>query len=384
MTAQTFQVEAGGGTAITSGSMRKVVIRKAGGYEQLKLETHPVPKPGEGQVLIRTEAVGVNYADICVRWGVYESARRFVGWPITPGFEYSGWVEDVGREVEHVKPGDPVFGVTFFNGYSTHVCAPADLVWLKPQALDFEAAAGFLAVHLTAYHGLLQNVVIRPGMRVLVHSAGGGVGSALIQLCKLHNLHVTGVVGRSHKVEYVRRLGADAVIDKSTQSLWDETKRLCPDGYDLIFDANGPETLAQSYAHLKPTGKLLVYGFHSLLPKTSGRINYLKAALGMLRMPRFNPLSMTSENKGVVAFNLSFLFPRADLLHAAVNDLTAWLEAGDIRVPKVRSFALDNVAQAHRVLESGETTGKLVLRTAPRFSVSANEAKVQGVSAPDR
>jgi NADPH:quinone reductase-like Zn-dependent oxidoreductase len=348
-----------------SESMHKVVIHKAGGYEQLKLESHPVPDPGDRQVLIRTQAVGVNYADICVRWGVYESARRFVGWPITPGFEYAGRVEEVGGEVRHLRPGDPVFGVTFFNGYSTHVCAAADLVWSKPQSLDFEAAAGFLAVYLTAYHGLLQNVVIRPGMRVLVHSAGGGVGSALVQLCKLHDLHVTGVVGRSHKVEYVRELGAHAVIDKSTQPLWDEARRLCPDGYDLVFDANGPETLAQSYAHLRPTGKLLVYGFHSLLPKQGGRINYLKAILGMLRMPRFNPLSMTTENKGVVAFNLSFLLARTDLLHPAVNDLIAWMEAGKIQAPKVRSFALADVAQAHRALESGETTGKLVLRTAP-------------------
>jgi NADPH:quinone reductase-like Zn-dependent oxidoreductase len=242
-----------------------------------------------------------------------------------------------------------------------------------------------LAVHLTAYYGLLQNVVIRPGMRVLVHSAGGGVGSALVELCKLHNLHVTGVVGRSHKVEYVRQLGADAVIDKSTQSLWDEAKRLCLDGYDLVFDANGPETLAQSYAHLKPTGKLLVYGFHTLLPKQGGRINYLKAAIGMLRMPRFNPLSMTSENKGVVAFNLSFLFARTDLLHAAVNDLSTWLEAGILQAPKVRSFALADVAQAHRALESGETTGKVVLRTAPPFfSAAAYEATVHQASAPDR
>ena len=343
--------------------MHKVVIHKAGGYEQLKIETHPVPKPGARQVLVRTQAVGVNYADICVRWGVYESARRFVGWPITPGFEYSGWVEEVGGEVEHCKPGDAVFGVTLFNGYSTHVCAPADLVWPKPQALVFEAAAGFLAVHLTAYHGLLQNVVIRPGMKVLVHSAGGGVGSALVQLCKLHDLEVIGVVGASHKVEYVRQLGADAVIDKSTHSLWDESKRLCPYGYDLVFDANGPETLAQSYAHLKPTGKLLVYGFHGLLPKQGGRIKYLTAALGLLKMPRFNPLHMTSENKGVVAFNLSFLFDRTDLMHAAVDNLSEWVEAGSIRIPKVRSYALADVAQAHQALESGETTGKLVLRT---------------------
>jgi synaptic vesicle membrane protein VAT-1 len=210
---------------------------------------------------------------------------------------------------------------------------------------------------------LLQNVVIRPGMKVLLHSAGGGVGSALVQLCKLHDLHVIGVVGAGHKVEYVRQLGADAVIDKSSGSLWNEARRHCPDGYDLVFDANGPETLAQSYAHLKPTGKLLVYGFHSLLPKQGGRINHLKAALGLLRMPRFNPLSMTTENKSVVAFNLSFLLARTDLLHAAVHDLMAWVEAGNIQVPRMRSFALADVAQAHQVLESGETTGKLVLRT---------------------
>jgi NADPH:quinone reductase-like Zn-dependent oxidoreductase len=201
----------------------------------------------------------------------------------------------------------------------------------------------------------------------------------------LHNLHVAGAVGRSHKVEYARQLGANAVIDKSTRSLWDEAKRLGPDGYDLVFDANGPETLAQSYAHLKPTGKLLVYGFHGLLPKQGGRINYLKAALGMLRMPRFNPLSMTSENKGVVAFNLSFLFARTDLLQAAVNDLTTWLEAGIVQAPRVRSFALADVAQAHRALESGETTGKVVLRTAPPgFSAAAYEASVHEASAPDR
>jgi NADPH:quinone reductase-like Zn-dependent oxidoreductase len=101
-----------------------------------------------------------------------------------------------------------------------------------------------------------------------------------------------------------------------------------------------------------------------MLPKRGGRINYLKAALGMLTMPRFNPLSMTSENKGVVAFNLSFLFDRADLLNAAVEELVGWLKAGLIQVPMVRCFRLADVAQAHRALESGETTGKLVLRTA--------------------
>lgn len=345
--------------------MHKVVVHRPGGYNALGLEAHPVPQPRDHQVLVRTVAVGVNYADICVRWGVYESARRFVGWPITPGFEYAGYVEAVGCAVTHVQIGEPVFGVTLFGGYSTHVCVDADRVWRKPEALTFEAAAGFLAVHLTAYHGLLQNVVTRAGMQALVHSAGGGVGSALVRLCKLRGLHVTGVVGASHKVEYVRGLGADAVIDKSAQPLWAEARRHCPAGYDLVFDANGPETLGQSYAHLKPTGKLMVYGFHTLLPKESSRIRYINAALGLLRMPRFNPIRMTSENKGVIAFNLSFLFSRTDLLDDAVQDLTAWVEAGLIQAPQVRSFRLSDAAHAHRALQSGQTTGKLVLRTGP-------------------
>ena len=83
----------------------KVVIHRAGGYDQLKVEAHPVPKPGARQVLVRTEAVGVNYADVCLRWGVYESTRRFVGWPIMPDFECSGWVEEVGREVTNSVQG---------------------------------------------------------------------------------------------------------------------------------------------------------------------------------------------------------------------------------------------------------------------------------------
>jgi NADPH:quinone reductase-like Zn-dependent oxidoreductase len=185
-----------------------------------------------------------------------------------------------------------------------------------------------------------------------------------VQLCKLHGLHVTGVVGASHKVAYLRALSADTVIDKSRQRLWDEARRLCPEGFDLIFDANGPETLRQSYAHLRPTGKLMVYGFHSLLPKQGGRIRYGRAALGLLKLPRFNPLRMTSENKGVIAFNLSFLFDRSDLLQEAMSALSAWVEAGQIQAPPVRAFPLAHVVEAHRALESGETIGKLVLTTA--------------------
>jgi NADPH:quinone reductase-like Zn-dependent oxidoreductase len=341
--------------------MKRIVIHKPGGYDRLKLETVPNPEPRPDQVVVRTDAVGVNYADVCVRWGVYESAKQYVGWPITPGFEYSGVVEDVGSGVDHVKKGDKVFGVSFFNGYATHVKVPKAYVWPRPPELTPEQAAGFPAVYLTAYHGLLQNVRIYPKLSVLVHSAAGGVGTALVQIAKMHGLRVVGVVGSSHKVDYVRELGADVVIDKSKQDLWAEARRAVPGGYDLVFDANGPETIKQSYLHLRPTGKLVVYGFHTLLPKQGGKLKYMKAAIGLGMLPRFNPLQMTNENKSVVAFNLSFLFDRVDLLQEAVTDLVRWLKEGKLKPPKVQTFKLDDVASAHRAIESGQTTGKLVL-----------------------
>jgi len=341
--------------------MKRVVIHKPGGYERLTIETHPDPTAGDNDVVVKTEAAGVNYADVCVRWGVYESAKKLVGWPITPGFEYSGVVVDIGKGVTHVKKGDSVFGVSFFNSYATHVKVPKNLIWQRPAELNPQQAAGFPAVYITAYHALLQNIRIYPGMTILVHSAAGGVGSALVQIAKIQGLRVVGVVGSSHKVEHVRSLGADVVIDKSTRDLWAEAEKAAPQGYDVILDANGPETLSASYNHLRPTGKLVVYGFHTLLPKQGGRIKYLKTAYEFLRVPRFHPLTMTNVNKSVVAFNLSFLFERDDLLGEALADLTKWMKQGKLSPPKITSYTMEDVAEAHKAIESGKTTGKLVL-----------------------
>ncbi len=344
--------------------MKKIVIHRAGGYDRLRLETHPTPRPGPGQVLVRTQAAGVNYADSVVRWGLYESARRFVGWPITPGFEFSGHVEAIGSGVDKVSVDDAVFGVSFFGAYSTHVVVPQHQLFPLPARLSAIDAAAFPAVFLTAYHALFQNVIVPAGGTLMVHSAAGGVGTAAVQLAKIHGHTVVGVVGASHKVELVRSLGADHVIDKSRADLWREAERIAPDGYDLILDGNGVSTLAQSYRHLRKTGKLMSYGHHSMLPRNGGRINYLKLAWNYLRVPRFNPIHMASENRSLVTFNLSFLFDRQELLHGAMTEMLQWLERGKLVAPVVTTFPLKDVADAHRAIESGQTTGKLVLLTA--------------------
>lgn len=340
---------------------RRILIRRPGSYsrlEQIKEETELTL--GSKDVWVETRAAGVNYADCVIRMGLYQSAKEFVGWPITPGFEFSGQVVSLGPDVKRFKPGDAVFGVTRFGAYSSHVRVSENYLYSIPKQLDFLSAATFPTVFLTAYYPLFQLTRIRSAQKVLVHSAAGGVGGALVQLCKAHGCFVVGVVGRSEKVEVARRLGADAVIDKSSESLWPRAKTLAPEGYDVVLDANGAETLRKSFQSLRPSGKLVVYGFHSMLSRT-GRRNYPKLIKDYLKTPRFDPIQMTNENKSVLAFNLSYLFEELSFYREAMDQLLEWLEDGRIRPLSVKAYRIEEVAEAQRALESGATTGKLAL-----------------------
>lgn len=355
--------------------MRKVIVDKPGGFHRLRIDTVKDLEPGPGQVVVRTEAIGVNFADCIVRMGLYQSAKDFVGWPITPGFEFAGTVLSTGPGASLWSPGQRVFGVTRFSGYATQVCVDERQLFALPDAFDMAQAATFPVVFLTAYYALFELANIRrpvpnadsgsprrnQSTNILVHSAAGGVGGALLQLGKLAGCRMVGVVGRSSKVESARTFGADEVIDKSRENLWRGARCYAPDGYDIVLDANGAETLAKSYEHLGSPGKLVVYGFHSMLPRDTGKPNYLKLAVDFLRTPRFNPLDLTNDNKSVLAFNLSYLFHRHEILQEAMDSLLAWAAAGKLQAPPVQTFPFDRVADAHRTIESGATVGKLAL-----------------------
>jgi NADPH:quinone reductase-like Zn-dependent oxidoreductase len=330
--------------------VRRVVIHRPGGYDRLRLEEAPDPEPGPGEVLVDVEAIGVNYADCVVRMGLYASARKYVGWPITPGFEVAG---TAGRR--------RVIAVTRFGGYATKLCVPAHQVLDLPARLDATTGAAFPTVFLTAYYALCELARPCAGEAILVHSAAGGVGGALVQLGKLHGARVVAVVGAPHKVDAARAAGAVEVIDKSREDLWAAAARHAPDGYAAVFDANGVATLRGSYRALAPTGRLVVYGFHSMLPRRGGRPNRLKLLWDWLRTPRFDPIRMTGDNRSVMAFNLSYLFDERDLLRDAMARLFGWLAEGKLKPPPVTTYPLVDVARAHQDLESGATVGKLVL-----------------------
>ena len=318
-------------------------------------------EPKEQEVQIRVHAAGVNYADCIVRMGLYQSAKELVGLPITPGFEVSGIVCAVGRDVTGVEVGDAVMAATFFGGYADWVTVSQAYVFAKPDSFSFVEAAGSLATYLTAYYALFELAHPRRGDRILIHSAAGGVGMVLVQLAHAMGLKVTGVVGARHKVQALAELKPAHIIDKSSIALWERARVIEPKGYDVICDANGVSTLKDSYQHLRRPGKLIVYGFASMLPKSKGRPNWLKLLRSYVSTPRFNPLDLTTSSKSILAFNLSYLFDKTDVLNEAMTQFEVFVEQGSLMPPSCTAYPLRSVAQAHRDIETGQTTGKLVL-----------------------
>jgi NADPH:quinone reductase-like Zn-dependent oxidoreductase len=341
--------------------MHRVVIHKPGGHSRLRIEEHPDPTPGPGEVLLDVAAAGVNFADCVVRMGLYQSARDYVGWPITPGFEVAGTVAACGDGVDDLEVGDSVVAITLFGGYASRLVVPRHQVFKTAGGLSLTATAGFPTVFLTAYYALFELAHVRAGRRILVHSAGGGVGGALVQLAKNAGCEVVGVVGGGHKVDAVLGYGADSVIDTSREDLISAARRLSPDGYDVVLDANGGPSLKQSYRLLRSPGTLVVYGFHTMFRRGRGRPDWPRLVLQWLRTPRFNPLDMTNSNRSVVAFNLSYLFEEKEILAEAMSRLLDLLEQGRICPLATAEYRFEAVAEAHRALESGETVGKLVL-----------------------
>lgn len=336
-----------------------------------------------GCLIMRNHFFSVNYADCTIRWGLYESAKQYVGYPIVPGFDVAGIVDSVGEnshdENLDFREGDRVFGCTLFGAYSDRILIPTLQLRKIPDGISTREAAAIPAVSLTALYALFLAGVypVEPKLQysnrsALIHSAAGGVGSMLIQMAKLLGMSpVVGIVGSTTKIEAVRDLGCDVVIDKSaygkdSMAMWKALEEAAPNGFAAIFDANGVSTLQKSYEHLSPTGRLIVYGFHSNLPLGRDMLSpleWIRMAFRQSCMPSFDPMQMTVSNKSVLAFNLSFFAEEKQLVSSLLDQIVQWLMARQLRCPTITEMSMDDIASAHDYLQSGKSIGKIVIRT---------------------
>src|SRR6188472_3516947 len=241
--------------------MRQVVIPRFGAPDVLHIREAPDPSPGDGDIRIRVRAVGINFADILARLGLYPDAPAP---PMVVGYEVAGKVDAVGRTVVGFAPGGRVLALTRFGGYSDSVVVPASQAFHFPDKLSDSEAAAVPVNYLTAALALYRMAALAPGETVLVHNAGGGVGIAATQLARLRRATVIGTASAS-KHHALREFGVEYAIDYRHVNVEREVGRITKGrGVDVILDPLGGSSFGASYRMLAPLGRLILFGMSSM------------------------------------------------------------------------------------------------------------------------
>ncbi len=335
--------------------MRQVWISKAGPPEVLEVREAPDPEAGAGNVRIRTRAAGINFADLVARTGMYPDAPKI---PCVIGYEVSGTIDQVGEGVVGLSKGDRAFGMPRFGGYSDTVVLPAGQVFRMPQKMTFEEAAALPVVYLTAHHMMLFTGRLRPGMKVVIYSAAGGVGLAAIQLARAHGCEIFAVASQG-KHDFLRQQEVAHAIDAAGDVTAQVRAIVGERGVDLILDPVGGRAWKENYKLLSAAGRLVAFGVSTMTP---GKKRSLVSALGMLvRMKWWNPITLMNDNKTVSGVNMGHLFDRLDLLRPQFEALLSMWERGEIRPHVDRSFTFAEAPAAHHYLHDRKARGKVLL-----------------------
>jgi len=327
----------------------------------LRVQRAPLPHPLPGEVRIRVAAMGVNFADIMGRLGLYPDAPRP---PYVPGYEVAGTVDLAGADVDPALVGQEVLALTQFGGYSEAVCVPALAALPRPAAMTVEQAASFLVSYLPAYVALVALARVRAGDAVLVHAAAGGVGLAAVDLCKRTGATVYGTASAS-KHDFLRACGVQHPIDYHHVDFEEAVRDLTGGrGVDIALDSVGGRSWLKSFRSLAPAGRIVLHGVSAMAP--GPRRSLWAAARTVLTIPwiAFNPVALTSANKAVMGVNLARLWPHASLVRGWAETLLGWFEAGELDPRVDCAFDLADAAQAHAYLQARRNIGKVVLRAA--------------------
>lgn len=323
--------------------MQAVVHDRYGSADVLALREVERPVPGDGEVLVRVRAAGVDRGVWHLLTGLPYLAR-VVAIPQRPsrspirGTEFAGQVEAAGGGVSVLRPGDEVYGVCRTGSFAEYTCAPVAKVAPKPAGLSFEQAAAVPISGATALQGLRDLGEIRPGQRVLVTGAGGGVGTFAVQLAKAFGAEVSGVCSTA-RVELVRSLGADRVVDRTQEDFADGGER-----YDLVLDNAGIRPLAELRRALTPGGTLVLVGGEGGGRWLGGfqRQIFWAPLASLRRGPRIKALAAKERREDLVFLNGLF-------------------DSGEVAPVIDRTYPLAEAAEAIRRLASGEAGGKLVI-----------------------
>lgn len=328
-------------------------VDRYGGPERLSLREREDPVPGEGEVLLRVAAIGLNFADLFVRAGAYPRTPHP---PFVPGMEVSGVVESIGPGVAGISPGARAVAVPIFGGHAEKVVCPAARVFPVPPGADLAAAAALPVAFLTAQYALDQ-AGVRPGERVVVTAAAGGVGTALLQLLALRGARTLALAGSAAKLDLCRELGAgEAGLYSDAGSLLD---RSFERRADVVLDAVGGSLFRPLWKRLGSGGRYVLYGFAAAAGRRG--VAAVKALREISAMGVLVPFTLVSACRSLIGFNLSLLPSRLAELRSSAEEIFALWQAGRIRPILGPGWDFEHLPDAHRALASRGTTGKVVI-----------------------
>jgi NADPH2:quinone reductase len=320
--------------------VKAIRVHQCGGPEAMRLEELPLPAPSSGQVLVEVKAAGVNLFDTQLRSGLYKRDL-----PLTLGLEGAGVVAAIGKDVTDIKSGDRVAFIFATGSYATHTLAAAERVVPLPDRIGFEEAAAVLFQGLTAHHLATSTFPLSADSNCLVHSAAGGCGILLCQIAKIRGADVIGAVSTPAKADIAREAGADHVVVYAEEDFEKAVKRITGGrGVDVVYDAVGLDTYVRSMNALRPRGLLALYG------EASGDV------------PPIDPRELLfRKSLYLTRTGLDHYIADRRELRARTDDIFSWVAQGRLKQKIFRKYKLEEVAEAHRALESRATTGKLLV-----------------------
>jgi NADPH2:quinone reductase len=320
--------------------MKAIQVQQTGGPDVMQLAEVATPSPKAGEALVKIVAAGINFIDIYQRSGAYPLEP-----PFTPGMEAAGVVEAVGPEVTEFKPGDHVAYSSHLGAYAEYNSVPVEKLVPVPGGLPLSHAAAALLQGMTAHYLTQSTFPLKPGDTCLIHAAAGGTGQMVVQMAKRRGAVVIGTTSTAEKAELVREAGADHVILYSEEDFVTETKKLTNGlGVDVVYDSVGAATFEKGLKVLKLRGMMVLFG------QSSGRVEPVDLqtlnANGSLFVTRPSVFHYTAK--------------REELLERA-SDVLNWLSSGDLSLRIGHQFPLVEAPEAHRLLASRKSVGKLLL-----------------------
>ncbi|KUO42298.1 MAG: oxidoreductase [Candidatus Hadarchaeum yellowstonense] len=330
---------------------KRVVIIEFGGPEVLRMiEEAELPEPKSGEVRVKVLVTGAAFMDVMIRKGKYPDMKEKL--PFSPGYDMIGVVDKLGEGVIRFEVGQRVADLTIIGAYSEYLCLPESRLTPVPEGLDSAEAVSLVLSYVTAYQMLHRVAKVKRGQRILIHGAGGAVGTAMIQLGKLLDLEMYGMASKP-KHELIKRLGATP-IDYKSEDFVERIYSLTGDGVDAVFDPIGGDNFKRSLRALRRGGKLVAYGFYNAVLGKGGSI-----PLDFIRLKLWNILpngrSTTFYSIGALRQKQPGWFSE-DL--AKLFDLLA---QGKIKPVIARRMPLAEARRAHELIERGEVQGKIVL-----------------------